>query len=194
MPYPSKTDRGAILAEAMRQVALHGVDKLAIRSVAAALDLAPNALYRYFDNLAALQGALADESRLRLLDTLQAAVTREGPEATLRAIAQAYVQFAREHPELFSLTLRPGAVETEDEPSHLKSWVFTRGHVAQLYGEERASEATVALWAFLHGITALEAAGVFGDIKPASSFEFGLQIWIAAASAPAGQETERRPS
>ncbi|MEZ5703637.1 MAG: TetR/AcrR family transcriptional regulator [Burkholderiaceae bacterium] len=184
MPYPSKTDRGAILAEAMRQVTLNGVDKLAMRSVAAALDLAPNALYRYFDNLASLQGALADESRLRLLDALQAAVTSEGPEATLRAIAYAYVQFAREHPELFSLTLRPGAVEAEDEPSHLKSWVFTRGHVAQLYGEERASEATVALWAFLHGITALEAAGVFGDIKPASSFEFGLQIWISAAPAP----------
>ena len=81
MPYPSKTDRNAILAVAMELVEKHGVDKLAIRSVAAELGLAPNALYRYFENLAAL-----------------------------------------------------------------------------------------------------EAAGIFGETKPASSFEFGMRMWIAAAS------------
>jgi hypothetical protein len=42
---------------------------------------------------------------------------------------------------------------------------------------------SVALWAFLHGMTVLEAAEVFGELKPASSFEFGLQMWIGAASA-----------
>jgi hypothetical protein len=34
----------------------------------------------------------------------------------------------------------------------------------------------------INGITALEAAGVFGERKPASSFEFGLRMWIKAAS------------
>jgi hypothetical protein len=42
---------------------------------------------------------------------------------------------------------------------------------------------SVALWAFLHGMTVLEAAELFGELKPASSFEFGLQMWIGAASA-----------
>lgn len=80
------------------------------------------------------------------------------------------------------MTLLPGATETNAEPSHLKSWNFTSGHVARLYGAERAPEATVALWAFLHGVTVLEAAGVFGDTKPVSSFHFGLKMWVAAAS------------
>lgn len=182
MSYPSKTDRQTILAVAMDQVARHGINKLAVRSVAAELGLAPNALYRYFDNLASLEAALADESRTRLLEALKAAAGHQDPVANIRGIAEAYLQFAREQPALFMLTLRPGLAETDTEPSHMQSWIFTLEHVARLYGEARAPEATVALWAFLHGMTALEAAGVLGETKPASSFEFGLRMWIAAAT------------
>ncbi|MFP3606714.1 TetR/AcrR family transcriptional regulator [Paraburkholderia sp. SIMBA_053] len=169
----------------MDQVAKHGTGKLAIRGVAAELGLAPNALYRYFHNLAALQAALADESRSRLLAVLKEAADGKPPEAAIRGIAEAYLRFAREHPQVFSLTLRAGSDDNDHEPSHSQSWKFTSGHVARLYGDARAPEATVALWAFLHGMTALESAGVFGEIKPASGFEFGLQMWILAASRPA---------
>ncbi len=182
MPYPSKTDRQAILSIAMEQVAQDGIQKLAIRSVAAALGLAPNALYRYFSNLAALQAALADESRRRLLRALESAAGKKPPEEAIRSIARAYVRFAREHPQLFSLTLRPLLAETEDEGPHVQSWSFVLAHVARIYGEEKAPEAAITLWAFLHGITALEAARVFGERKPASSFEFGLRMWMRAAS------------
>jgi AcrR family transcriptional regulator len=183
MPYPSKTDRQTILATAMDQVSRDGINKLAIRSVAAVLGLTPNALYRYFANLAALETALADESRLRLLKVLQKAAGRKPAKQALRSIARAYVQFAREQPQVFSLTLMPSAGEKEGDAVHLQSWRFVLEQVARLYGEERAPEAAVTLWAFLHGMTALEAAGVFGERKPASSFEFGLRMWIKAASA-----------
>ena len=184
MPYPSKTDRETILTTAMDQVSRDGINKLAIRSLAAALDLTPNALYRYFSSLAALQAALADDSRLRLLETLQKAVGKKPPEEAIRGIARAYVRFAREQPQVFSLTLMPSASETGEDASHLQSWRFVLEHVTPIYGEERAPEAAVALWAFLHGMTGLEAAGVFGDRKPASSFEFGLGIWIRAGRRP----------
>jgi hypothetical protein len=39
----------------------------------------------------------------------------------------------------------------------------------------------VALWAFLHGIAALQSAQAFNEEKPISSFEFGLLAWIEAA-------------
>ena len=182
MSYPSKTDRQTILATAMDQVSRDGIQKLAIRSVAAALGLAPNALYRYFANLAALEAALAEESRRRLLEILQRAAGKKAPEEAIRSIAQAYVRFAREQPHVFSLTLMPSAAETEGDAAHVQSWSFVLGHVARIYGEKRAPEAAVALWAFLHGITALEAARVFGERKPVSSFEFGLRMWIKAAA------------
>lgn len=181
MPYPSKTDKQAILDTAVDQVAKGGIHKLAIRSVAAALDLAPNALYRYFASLAALEAALAEESRRRLLEALQKAAGKKAPKEAIRSIAQAYVRFAREQPQLFSLTLLPSSMGTDHDAAHVRSWQFVLGHVARIYGEERAPEAAVALWAFLHGMTALEAARVFGEQKPVSSFEFGLRIWFAAA-------------
>jgi AcrR family transcriptional regulator len=184
--YPSKTDRQTILAIAMDQVSKDGINKLAMRSVAAALSLTPHALYRYFANLAALEEALADESRRRLLEVLQKAAGKKSPEEAIRSIARAYVRFAREQPRIFALTLMPSTVETEADATHVQSWHFVLAQVARLYGEKRAPEAAVALWAFLHGMTALEAARVFGERKPFSSFEFGLQIWIKAASADAG--------
>jgi AcrR family transcriptional regulator len=168
----------------MDQVVKNGIGKLAIRSVAAALDLTPNALYRYFPSLAALEAALADESRIRLLEVLQKAAGKRSPEEAIRSIARAYVRFAQEQPQIFALTLMPSVAEGEGEPSHLQSWRFVLGQVVRLYGEKKGPEAAVALWAFLHGMTVLEAAGVFGERKPASSFEFGLQMWISAASRP----------
>ncbi len=182
MAYPSKTDRETILAIAMDQVAEEGINKLAIRSVAAALDLAPNALYRYFANLATLESALAEESRRRLLTVLQKAAGNKPAEAAIRSIAKAYVRFAREQPQVFSLTLMPPTTDSEDAGAHIRSWTFVLAHVARIYGERTAPEAAVALWAFLHGMTALEAARVFGERKPVSSFEFGLGMWIRAAS------------
>jgi AcrR family transcriptional regulator len=182
MPYPSKTDRERILATAMDQVEQGGVGALAIRSVAAELGVAPNALYRYFSNLAALEGALAEESRRRLLDVLRKAAGKRSAEEAIRSIAQAYVRFAREQPKVFALTLLPPDTEAGLEPLHVEMWRFVLDHVAAIYGAERAPEAAVTLWAFLHGMTALEAAQILGERnKPASSFEFGLRMWLKAA-------------
>jgi hypothetical protein len=129
-----------------------------------------------------LQEALADESRRLLLEKMEKAAGRKGPEQAIRAIAEAYVRFAREHPEIFSLTLRPSGNDGDDNAAHLRSWQFVLGQVSRLYGEKRASEATLALWAFLHGMALLQQAGVFGKMKPASSFTFGLEMWIEAAT------------
>jgi hypothetical protein len=51
---------------------------------------------------------------------------------------------------------------------------------------DRAAQASVALWAFLHGAVALEAADVLGESKPASGLGFGLDAWFMAASTRAG--------
>ena len=182
MAYPSKTSRKKILATAIEQVANDGSDNLAIRSVAAALGLAPSALYRHFANLAELKDALADESRRQLLGTLKKAAGNRHAEQAIRKIALAYVRFAREQPRLFAMTLMPTVTGVGQYGAHIDSWTFVLGHVARLYGEARAPEAAVALWAFLHGMTVLEAAGALGDRKPFSSIEFGLNIWIMAAS------------
>jgi len=183
MAYPSKTDRQTILFTAMDLVEKDGIDTLAIRTVATALKLAPNALYRYFGGLADLKDALAEESRRILLAELKTAAGNLRDENAIRNIAKTYVNFARERPHVFSLTLLPSARDYLEDAAHLQSWRFVVDHVSDLYGEPRSQEAAVALWAFLHGITALEAASVIGGDKPASGFEFGLELWIRGAHA-----------
>jgi AcrR family transcriptional regulator len=182
MTRPTKTDRAAILASAMKQVETQGPHKVAIRSVAAELGLAPNAIYHYFASLASLHEALADESRRMLLKKMKGAVGRKGPTESIRAVAEAYVQFAREQPEVFSLTLKPSSTQEGEYAAHLQSWEFVVSQVGRVYGEKRAPEAALTLWAYLHGMTVLHQAGVFGKLKPASSFSFGLQMWIDAAA------------
>jgi hypothetical protein len=48
------------------------------------------------------------------------------------------------------------------------------------------SQASVALWAFLHGAVALEAAEVLGESKPASGLGFGLDAWFMAVTMRGG--------
>jgi hypothetical protein len=69
-----------------------------------------------------------------------------------------------------------------DATSHQSLWMFTVEQVRRVAGSDRAAEASVALWAFLHGAVALEAAQVFGESKPATGLEFGLNAWFMAVS------------
>ena len=167
----------------MDQVARDGLVGLSLRSLAATLGLAPNALYRYFADRASLEAALAEASQRRLLEVLQKAAGKKSPEDAIRSLARAYVRFARDEPQVFALTLMPATAEPGAEPAHVSLWRFVQQQVSFLYGPQQTPQAAVTLWAFLHGMTALEAAGVLGKLKPTTSFDFGLRMWIAAAAA-----------
>ena len=181
MPYPAKTDRRTILAAAVEQLKRDGLRGISLRSLAASLALAPNALYRYFANRAQLEAALTEESARRLHAVLRRAVGRKQPGEAIRSLARAYVKFARDERHLYEILMLPALASGEDV-ARCDLWVFVVNQVARLSGLPRAREAAVALWAFLHGMTALEAAKVFNEEKPASSFEFGLNSWLATVS------------
>jgi hypothetical protein len=69
-------------------------------------------------------------------------------------------------------------VPKHDAIQHQSLWTFTVEQVQRIAGSDLAAQASVALWAFLHGAVALEAAEVFGDSKPASGIGFGLDAWF----------------
>lgn len=181
MAYPAKTDRDRILAAALRQVEEEGVEKLAIRAVAARLGLAPNALYRYFESLAALEAAIAEEARLQVLEAMQKAVVRKRPAEAIYALSEAYIRFAQQRPRVFALYLKTSGGEVHT-PQCLRNTEFFLEHVTRLYGQQRAWEAAHALWAFLHGAAVLLEAGVVPARKAISSLRFGLQLWIDGAA------------
>src|SRR5580698_2778779 len=186
MPYPSKTDRQTILSVAVKELAHGGIRALSLRNLAASLDLAPTAIYRYFSDRSALEAALANEAARQLELALRKAA--DGCEAVtaIREMSSAYIKFARDNRHLYEVMMSLHAPE-HDATSHQSLWAFTLEQVQRIAGSDRAAQASVALWAFLHGAVALEAAQVLGEIKPASGLEFGFEAWLMAVS------TRRKP-
>jgi AcrR family transcriptional regulator len=181
MPYPSKTDRQTILSAAVKGLEHRGIRDLSLRNLAASLDLAPNAIYRYFSDRSALEDALANEAARQLELALRKAAGGCEPVTAVRKMSSAYIKFARDNRHLYEVMMSPHA--PEHDATFLQSlWTFTVEQVQRIAGSERAAQASVALWAFLHGAAVLEAAQVLGERKPASGLEFGLDAWLMAAS------------
>jgi AcrR family transcriptional regulator len=181
MPYPSKTDRETILSAAVKHLAHGGIRDLSLRNLAASLDLAPNAIYRYFSDRSALEAALASEAARQLELALRKAADGCEPVTAIRGMSSAYIKFAKDNRHLYDVMTSLHAPE-HDATSHQCLWTFTVEQVRRVAGSDRAAEASVALWAFLHGAVALEAAQVFGESKPASGLDFGLNAWLVAVS------------
>jgi AcrR family transcriptional regulator len=181
MPYPSKTDRQTILSAAVKDLAHGGIRDLSLRNLAASLDLAPNAIYRYFSDRSALEAALANEAARQLELALRKAAGGCEPVTTIREMSSAYIKFARDNRHLYEVMMSLHAPE-HDATFRQSLWTFTVEQVQRIAGSDRAAQASVALWAFLHGAVALEAAQVFGESKPASGLEFGLDAWLMAVS------------
>ena len=181
MPYPSKTDRQTILSAALKQLAHVGIRDLSLRNLAASLDLAPNAIYRYFSDRSALEAALASEAARQMELALRRAAVGREPVAAIREMSSAYIMFAKDNRHLYDVMMSRH-VRKHDETLHQSLWAFTVEQVTRIAGSDRAAQASVALWAFLHGAVALEAAEVFGESKPASGLGFGLDAWFMAVS------------
>src|ERR1700689_4047769 len=181
MPYPSKTDRQTILSAAVKELARKGIRDLSLRNLAATLGLAPNALYRYFSDREALEAALANEAARRLERALRKAAGGREPITTIRKMSSAYMKFAKDNRHLYEVMMSLHAPEHDAASLH-SLWAFTVEQVERIAGPDRAAQASVALWAFLHGAVALEAAQVLGEIKPASGLEFGFEAWLMAVS------------
>jgi AcrR family transcriptional regulator len=180
MPYPSKTDRQTILSAAVKVLAHRDIRGLSLRNLAASLGLAPNAIYRYFSDRSALEAALANEAARQLELALRKAADGCEPVTAIREMSSAYIKFARDNPHLYEVMM---SLHAEHDATFRQSlWTFTVEQVQRIAGADRAAQASVGLWAFLHGAVALEAAQVFGESKPASGLEFGLDAWLMAAS------------
>ena len=189
VPYPSKTDRNAILSAAVEELSCAGIRDLSLRNIAASLDLAPNALYRYFSDRAALEAALADECARQLELVLRKDAHGCAAEKAIRKMAATYLQFAKDHRHLYEVMMSFHTPD-HDASSRQDLWLFTVEQVERLTGQTHAREASVALWALLHGASTLESAQVLGENKPPSGIQFGLNAWLLAAGTTGARKTK----
>jgi hypothetical protein len=82
------------------------------------------------------------------------------PVTAIREMSSAYIKFAKDNRHLYGVMMSPH-VPKHDATLHQSLWTFTVEQVKRIAGSDRAAQASVALWAFLHGAVALEGKCVW---------------------------------
>jgi len=132
-----------------------GLVALSLREVARHTGVSHNAPYRHFPDRESLLAALAAEGFGMLAQAQREAAASGG----LRAMGEAYVRFALEHPQRFQLMFS-GVVRISRHPDlrdvATRTFEGLSGALAdRAAGARGASDASVAAWALVHGLAHL---------------------------------------
>jgi AcrR family transcriptional regulator len=148
------------LENALRQAAgkvleKEGVEALSLRDVARRAGVSHNAPYRHFPEREALLAALAAEG----FEWLGVAQREAAAAGGLRAMGEAYVDFALAHPQRFRLMFG-GHVQLETHPQlrevAMKAIEALGGALsATVPGAQDARDSSIAAWALVHGLAHL---------------------------------------
>jgi AcrR family transcriptional regulator len=162
--------RAAALAAARGLLDAEGAEALTMRRLADELGIRAPSLYKHFADKAELEAALMAKG-LEEFDTALASAA----DGDIAALARAYRRFGLAHPHLYRLlTERP--LPRDRLPAGLEERAGAR-IVAAAGDPDRAR----ALWAFAHGMVALELAGRFPpDADLDAAWDAGVQAFSGA--------------
>jgi AcrR family transcriptional regulator len=164
-----------------------GIGAVTLAEIAARVGVKVPSLYKHISSLDALQQQISLRARAEFTGLLTRAAVGKSESDALTAIANAYREWARQHPGRYPATLRaPAPTDAED--------VATSEQVVQVIYEalsgfgltgDDAVDATRMLRSSLHGFVSLEAAGGFGlprDVdrsfeRMVSALESSLRNW-----------------
>jgi AcrR family transcriptional regulator len=183
--------RSAILKAARRLYLAHGVEGVSARKIAREVGCSPTAIYLYYRSVGDLLEQLRMEGHGVLVGYLEGAARQPGAVDRLLAMGRAYHRFGRDHPSYYALmfSVRPSempgraAVQREMRTLLIVRDVVQAGMES---GELRRGDATVvanALWAQVHGVTALTVSGLLFETAPGHA-EDVLEAVLASALAP----------
>ena len=158
--------RAELLDTAIEQLREVGADELSLRALARSIGVSQTAPYRHFADKGELLAAMATRGYRNLLTALQAAVAKAGDDAAgqLTAVAQAYVDYAAQNPQLFKLMFGPAAQPVERYPELrdasretflLVQQILRAGMDAGLFREQDVTYLANAAWAGIHGLATL---------------------------------------
>lgn len=135
-----------------------GYDALSMSAIAAAMNVAPSALYTHCDGLDGLRSLIAIAASENLVDRVRTAAIGTSGDSAVVAMGLAYRRFALDHPGQFAALLRSPKA---DEPS-LRSAnqsvvdVFTLVFTAMGLSPRQSTLAARSAHSAIHGFLALE--------------------------------------
>jgi AcrR family transcriptional regulator len=163
--------RDTIVATARQMIVADGVEALSLRGLARRLGVTAPALYSHVDNKEAVIRAVAEIEIGRLAGDFDA-VQDADPVERIRAQSRAYVTYARENPELFSLILlAPPDLDVASLPPDAPLETTTQAFAAASSAVDDAIAAgaiasdnpllvALTLWSAAHGVATVLRLGL----------------------------------
>ncbi|MEU4394979.1 TetR/AcrR family transcriptional regulator [Kribbella sp. NPDC023855] len=153
----AREERGRLIVSAARELAeAEGWEAVTTRKLADKVEYSQPVLYSHFKNMDAIASAVA----LQGFDELTVALTKGVERAGLRGLADAYLEFAREHPALYQamfvrqseLTFAVGEI-----PASLRAGFAVFLAAVEPHADGDPETLAELFWSSLHGLATLQA-------------------------------------
>jgi AcrR family transcriptional regulator len=197
----------ALLAAADALIKEKGVGGFSLREAARKVGVDPAASYRHFRDKDAVVQALARRGFTRLAARMHEGLQEAGrsPERKLFTLGHTYVAFALDEPSAFRAMFGPTGVDARDDllrgtypveqgPYHLvqrtlRDWAREGEHKLDI------DEASVTLWAGVHGLACLLIEGALrpgGATQRERAVEAAIETMLLGLAQ--GQPARRKPT
>ncbi|MEY9928354.1 AcrR family transcriptional regulator [Catenulispora sp. GP43] len=174
--------RAALTDAALELARRGGPPAVTVRGVARSVGVTPPAAYRHFTEVEELLTATKDRALILLAERVDAAIGAAAAmdaAACLRAVAEAYVGFARSCPGLF-------AMACHGSPETIRVLITDRlGPFLNALSARRPGMA-FALWSAVHALAVLAAEGVSRGVPQDEVLDTVL-AWIAGGVGVGGE-------
>lgn len=168
-PYHHGNLREALVDAAMLEVRERGVAGLTLRGVARRAGVSQAAPYHHFPSKEALVAELCLRGFRLLNQRLRdAQATTDEPEPQLRAMCEAYVAFAREHPDRFRVLFGQFIAEKQEYGDLVQETqasfeilvhAIARGQTLGVFCGDDPIRASLGVWAAVHGASLIVVEG-----------------------------------
>src|SRR3978361_2186367 len=122
-----------------------------------------------------------------MLRQFQTASVIPDPAARFRALANAYLKFARQHFPLYAFVMQAGLPKMYGSKAGKAVWNLLLQAASGVSGLADDTPAAVATWSFLHGYATLEHSGAFGASGPKGGLDRGLDAFLSSFQISAQQ-------
>ena len=160
-----REQRRQVIIDAARELAeAEGWESVTTRRLADRIEYSQPVLYGHFEGKDAIVSAVALAGFGELSALLRDARKGAGaPHAELRAVAYAYMDFARASPALyeamFTLAVDLTFAQPDSQSLLVAAFAEVRGALAPLAGDRDLETLTEITWSALHGLATLSRAG-----------------------------------
>jgi AcrR family transcriptional regulator len=164
--------RNALLEAALELVRDRRSTHFSLRDLAQRVGVTQSAIYRHFNDLDDLLSTLCREG-FDAFAEIERQVIADSPDPSvrLRGLVRAYIHFATSNPAYFRIMFDSGFANRPENIGRAgPTFKYLEDVIAEIGGgRDGAFEKAVAIWASIHGLSALMLSGQLGPVlkKPA---------------------------